>query len=161
MATFEGRPQTEASLRKELAALGIAEGMTLMVHSCLSAIGGVIGGPQTVVRALLCVLGDNGTLAMPAATPQCADPLMWTSPRVPDGWLSEVREHSPLFDVDTTPTTMGAIPEAFRTWPETLRSRHPLESLCSWSSCRGCHQGALMGVLRRGWWSIWKAARSR
>lgn len=31
----------------------------------------------------------------------------------------------------TTPTSMGAIPETFRTWPGTLRSDHPLESVCA------------------------------
>jgi aminoglycoside 3-N-acetyltransferase len=42
-----------------------------------------------------------------------------------------VRNHLPVFDRQTTPTEMGAIPEAFRTWPGTLRSDHPLESVCA------------------------------
>lgn len=85
--------------------------MTLIVHSSLSSIGWVVGGPPTVVEALLDVIGDEGTLIMPAATPQCSD--------------------LPVFDPRTTPTTMGAIPETFRTWPGTSRSRHPLESVCA------------------------------
>ena len=35
------------------------------------------------------------------------------------------------FDPATSPTTLGAIPETFRTWPGTLRSDHPLESVCA------------------------------
>ena len=41
------------------------------------------------------------------------------------------REHLPVFDPLTTPTTMGAIPEAFRTYPGTRRSNHPLVSVCA------------------------------
>jgi len=102
-----------------------------MVHSSLSSLGWVVGGPPTVVRALLEAIGENGTLAMPAATPLCADPATWSALRVPDAWLEEVREHLPVFDPSTTPTTLGAIAETFRTWPGTLRSRHPLESVCA------------------------------
>ncbi len=36
-----------------------------------------------------------------------------------------------VFDPSTTPTTMGAVPEAFRTFPSTRRSVHPLVSVCA------------------------------
>lgn len=101
------------------------------MHSSLRAIGWVLGGAPAVVRALLDAVGADGNLAMPAATPQCADPATWREPRVPEAWLAEVRENLPPFDVRTTPTAMGAIPEAFRNWPGTLRSEHPLESVCA------------------------------
>ena len=126
-----GRPQTETSLRRDLVTIGVTPGMTLLVHSSLRSIGWVVGGPATVVRALLRVLGDRGTLVMPAATPHCTEPATWASPRVPETWLAEVREHLPIFDPRTTPTTRGAICETFRTWPDTLRSNHPVESVCA------------------------------
>ena len=63
---------------------------------------------------LIEALGEDGTLAIPAATPQCAE-----------------LEPLTVFDAETTPTKMGAIAEAFRTWPGTLRSTHPLESVCA------------------------------
>ena len=128
---FEGRPRTESSLRQDLASIGVTPGITLLVHSSLSSIGWVVGGAPTVVRALLHVLGDGGTLVMPASTPHCADPATWSSPRVPEAWRAEVREHLPIFDPRTTPTSRGAICEAFRTWPDTLRSDHPVESICA------------------------------
>lgn len=128
---IDSRPKTGAGLRRDLGAIGVQPGMTLMVHSSLSSIGWVVGGAQTVVRALLDSLGDRGTLAMPAATPQCADPADWSNPKVSNAWLDEVRDHLPLFDSETTPCAMGAIPESFRTWPGTLRSDHPLESVCA------------------------------
>ncbi len=139
--TEPGSPRTESRLREDLATIGVEPEMTLMVHSSLSSIGWVLGGAPTVVRALLHLLGEKGTLVMPAATPQCADPATWTAPAVPDVWLDEVREHLPLFDPRTTPTAMGAIPETFRTWPDTLRSDHPLESVCA----RGADASEIVG----------------
>ncbi len=125
-------PRTERRLMEDLAAMGVEHGMTLMVHSSLSSIGWVVGGAPTVVRALLNSVGDTGTLAMPAATPLCADPATWTAPEVPEEWLEEFQENLPLFDLQTTPTSMGVIPETLRNWPGTQRSEHPLESVCAW-----------------------------
>lgn len=112
---------TEPRLRDDLVALGVAPGDLLTVHSSLSSLGWVEGGAPTVVHALLETLGDEGTLAMPAATPQCAAPP--GADAAPPGL--------PVFDRATTPTRMGAIAEAFRTWPGTVRSAHPLESVCA------------------------------
>ena len=130
-ATLERRPITERTLRRDLTEIGVEQGTTLVVHSSLSAIGWVLGGAPAVVRALLGAVGDDGNLAMPAATPHCADPATWREPKIPEAWIDEVRESLPPFDARTTPTAMGAIPEAFRNWPGTLRSEHPLESVCA------------------------------
>ena len=140
MPEIRGKPKTEVSLVADLAAIGVQRGMTLLVHSSLSSIGWVIGGPSTMVRALITVTGDDGTLAMPAATPHCTDPSTWPGPAVPDEWLEAVRENLPVFDPRTTPTSMGAIPETFRNWPGTLRSNHPSDSVCA----RGDHAPAIV-----------------
>ncbi|HVQ30994.1 MAG TPA: AAC(3) family N-acetyltransferase [Vicinamibacteria bacterium] len=129
--TTERRPVTETTLRRDLEEIGLQSGATVVVHSSLRAIGSVLGGAPTVVRALLASLGDEGTLAMPAATPHCADPSTWREPRIPEALIEEMRENLPPFDPRTTPTAMGAIPETFRNWPGTLRSDHPLESVCA------------------------------
>jgi aminoglycoside 3-N-acetyltransferase len=105
-----------------------------MVHSSLRSMGWVLGGPTTVVRVLLDEIGEEGTLVMPAATPHCSDPADWTDIKVPDIWLEEVRNQLPIFDPKTTPTSLGAIPETFRTWPGTIRSNHPLESICAYGA---------------------------
>ncbi len=126
---YENRPQTKTSLSDDLLAIGIEPGMTLMVHSSLSSIGWVLGGAPTLVESLLGVIGDKGTLVMPTATPNCADPESWDNPIIPDKWIDEVREHLPVFNPNVTPTSMGAIAECFRTWPATSRSNHPLTSI--------------------------------
>ena len=107
---------TKTTLQQDLTNLGIRDGMTLMVHSSLSKIGWTEGGANTVVSALLEIIGPSGTLVMPAASPQLTEQNTDLPPKE-------------FFDQKTTPTTMGAIPEAFRSLPNTLRSNHPLVSV--------------------------------
>ena len=122
---------TPSSLTADFAKLGVQSGMTVMVHSSLGKLGWTVGGPVTVIRALLEVLEPRGTLVMPAESPQMADPANWNDDRVRPQWYDTIREHLPVFDPLTTPTSMGAIPEAFRTYPGTRRSNHPLVSVCA------------------------------
>jgi aminoglycoside 3-N-acetyltransferase len=120
---------TEAELTRDLRSLGVPSGSTLVVHASLSKVGWVADGPKTVLAALIATVGAEGTLVMPAATPACGDPATWAGPEVTEAELERLREHTPVFDLRTTPTTLGAIPETFRTWPDVLRSDHPLESV--------------------------------
>lgn len=124
-------PNTLETLREDFERLGIVPAMTLMVHSSLGKVGWTVGGPVTVIRALLGALGEAGTLVMPAETPYVSDPASWNDKRVKPEWFDVIREHLPVFDPRTTPTTMGAIPEAFRTFPGTRRSNHPMVSVCA------------------------------
>lgn len=122
---------TLPSLVRDLVELGVRPRTIVMVHSSLRQVGWTVGGPVTVIRALLEVLGPEGTLVMPAESPQMSDPADWNDDRVRPEWHDIIREHLPVFDPQTTPTTMGAIAEAFRTYPGTRRSNHPLVSVCA------------------------------
>jgi aminoglycoside 3-N-acetyltransferase len=124
-------PNTINSLCRDLSDMGLKFGSTVMVHSSLGKVGWTVGGPVSVIRALLEVLGPEGTLVMPAESPGVSDPSSWNDERVRADWHETIREHLPVFDPLTTPTTMGAIPEAFRTYPGTLRSNHPMVSVCA------------------------------
>jgi len=102
----------EQRIASDLRRLGLVEGGLVMVHSSLSALGHVPGGPETVVRALLQAVGAEGTLLMPALS------------------YRHVGPNQPTFDVRHTPSNVGAIPEHFRTRPGTVRSIHPTHSVC-------------------------------
>ena len=83
------------SLIEDFRALGIQPGMTLLVHSALSKLGWVCGGPVAVILALEAVLGSTGTLVMPTHSSDLSDPAMWHHPPVPESWWEPIRQTMP------------------------------------------------------------------
>ncbi|WP_078874002.1 aminoglycoside N(3)-acetyltransferase [Streptomyces sp. NRRL S-1868] len=123
---------TRASLVAALRTLGLRPGDTALVHTSLSALGWVCGGAPTVVRALLDVLGDTGTLVVPAHSGDNSDPAEWSAPPVPESWWQPIRDAMPGYDPHTTPTYgVGVVPETVRTWPGAVRSAHPQTSFAA------------------------------
>ncbi len=122
-------PATVTSLVADLRALGVEQGMTVMVHSSLSRLGYVSGGAHAVVIALLQALGEAGTLAMPTHSGDLSDPAGWSKPPIPEAWWEVVRSEMPAYDPGLTPTRwMGSIVECFRHVPGVVRSAHPTVS---------------------------------
>lgn len=123
------KPITVSSISQDLRKLGIMAGDILLVHSSLSSLGWVCGGPQAVILALINALGEDGTLVMPAHSGDWSDPAEWGNPPVPKEWIQVIYENMPAFDPGKTPTRgMGRIAELFRTFPGTIRSDHPQTS---------------------------------
>lgn len=99
---------TKTDLTREFTALGVHPGDTLLVHSSYKSLGGVDGGPQTVIDALLEVLTPDGTLIMPNFNFDFCKGTPW--------------------DVRETPSHMGAITELVRKDPRAERVFHPIYS---------------------------------
>ncbi|MHB8071106.1 MAG: AAC(3) family N-acetyltransferase [Candidatus Cryosericum sp.] len=126
-------PRTRESLAHDLRELGVAAGMTILVHSSLSSLGWVCGGPVALIQALMDVVTDDGTIAMPAMSASNTDPAAWRDPPIPAKWIPVIRANMPAYDPATTPTRgMGFVPEVFRTWPGVVRSAHPNTSFSAW-----------------------------
>ncbi|MBM7644172.1 aminoglycoside 3-N-acetyltransferase [Scopulibacillus daqui] len=126
-------PRTRMNLAEDLCKLGLASGMTVIVHSSMSSIGWVCGGPVAVVQALMDVITPQGTIVMPAQTTHYSDPACWENPPVPTAWHEKIRKEMPAFESEITPTLgMGVIAETFRTFPSVYRSNHPAYSFAAW-----------------------------
>jgi aminoglycoside 3-N-acetyltransferase len=111
----QGNIVTETDIRNKLSGLGINSGDTIMLHSSLSKIGYVDGGAQTVINALRTIVGETGTIMMPAF------------PGV--GFNYDYLKTSPVFSLDNSPSKMGVITETFRKLPGVKRSLHPTDSV--------------------------------
>jgi aminoglycoside 3-N-acetyltransferase len=96
----------------------------VMVHCRMSALGHVVGGAETVVRALLDALGPDGTLVAYTGwqdePPDDLDALDEQTRRI------YVEEH-PAYDprVALSRRDHGRVPEILRTWPGARHSGHP------------------------------------
>jgi aminoglycoside 3-N-acetyltransferase len=118
-----GRAQLATQLRR----LGLSEGAVAMVHTRMSALGRVIGGSETVVRALLDAIGPHGTLMAYASWAE----HVYSA----EDWPAEHREAyvatPPVFDAATAEVdrAYGRIPERVRTWPGARRTAHPEASV--------------------------------
>lgn len=124
---------TNHSLKEDFKKIGLKPGMTVIVHSSLSSIGWVCGAQITVAQALMETVTADGTVVMPAQSTNNSDPMYWENPPVPQEWWDGIRESMPAYNPDVTPTFgMGRIAEAFRTFPNTVRSPHPSCSFAAW-----------------------------
>ncbi|MET7457598.1 AAC(3) family N-acetyltransferase [Streptomyces sp. NPDC005574] len=123
---------TRGTMAAQLRELGVRPGETLLVHSSLSSLGWVCGGPVAVVRALLDALAPGGTLVVPTQTGDLSDPALWANPAVPEEWWTTIRTAMPPYDPLVTPSRgVGVLPETVRTWPGALRSAHPQTSFAA------------------------------
>jgi aminoglycoside 3-N-acetyltransferase len=110
---------SKEGLKRQLEKIGIIEGDTVLVHSAMSKIGFVDGGPKTIVDALLETVGPTGHILMPNSP----------NARFQLDYIQEIES----FDVLNDKSKLGAISENFRLHEKAVRSWHPTEPV----SCIG------------------------
>lgn len=106
---------SKEKLREHFVALGVREGMSLLTHSSLKRTGPIEGGPNTIIDVLLELLGAEGTLMMSTVS-------------------GGVTPGQPMFHVDHTPSTVGALSNIFRKREGVLRSLHPVHSIAAFGA---------------------------
>lgn len=107
---------TQADILAALRDLGVAPGVGLMVHSSLKSFGYVEGGAAAVIAALMEAVTPAGTLLLPT--------FNHGVPFEPGG--------PGYFHPQETPTTNGAIPDAFWRLPGVYRSLNPTHPFAAW-----------------------------
>lgn len=117
------RPVRRSELGAAVRALGVHHGDVLCVHASLSSLGWVVGGAETVVRALLDCVGSMGTLAAVASW----NDIPFRLPQWPAEWRQAYLEEMPGFDAEHSEAnpSYGRVPERLRTWPGAHKSIHP------------------------------------
>jgi len=122
-AIRELQPVRQSELIAGIRGLGLPEGSLVMAHASLSSLGWVVGGPETVVRALLDVVGRSGTLAVVASW----DDIPFRLARWPLAWQDAYQDEMPGFDPEHSEANReyGRLPERLRTWPGARKSAHP------------------------------------
>ncbi|GFH37119.1 aminoglycoside N(3)-acetyltransferase [Streptomyces pacificus] len=120
------------ALARQLTELGLRRGETVLVHA---GIGGT-GMDAAVLRdALLKAVGGEGTLVVPAFTPENSDTSTAHLRRVAGMTPTQAaafRAMMPAFDAAVTPSTgMGRLAESVRTARGAVRSTHPQTSFAA------------------------------
>lgn len=99
--------------RQDLSRLGIQKGDIVLVHSSMKALG-TKRKPEEIIEDMEAVLGEEGTLLMPALT------------------HDNVNAENPVFDSEKTEPCVGLLPSVFWKMPDVLRSLNPTHSVCAW-----------------------------
>lgn len=117
----------------ELKRMGLKTNDVVMVHTSLKNMGYVCGGAQTIIEALIEIVGVEGTIMMPTQSWKNLDPVEGVHWEADESEWQRIRDNWPAYDKNITPTnTMGAVAEMFRKWPGSIRSDHPARSVCAW-----------------------------
>lgn len=123
---------TRDDIAAGLSALGLGKGMAVEVHSALSSLGWVSGGPETVIAALMDVVGPEGALLMSAYPVTPALPL--TEEEMSRGMEWKVR----ILEDPHERSGMGLIVDTFRKRPDISMGKG-LHRVCAWGRDASLH----------------------
>jgi aminoglycoside 3-N-acetyltransferase len=113
------KPISKEEIVNGLIELGIQKGDVVFVHSSLSKFGNVINGPKTIIDALLEVIGEQGTLAMPGFNIQVSM----------KNTLEMMEKGDVIYNYKTSAPTTGIICKIFKTDYNPEISIHPTHSV--------------------------------
>lgn len=97
-------------IKEDLKSIGLCPGDSVLVHSSFKSMGQVEGGIQTLIDAILDVIGPSGTLLVPTLS------------------YESVTADNPIFNYNESPSCVGAISEYVRHLDGAKRSIHPTHS---------------------------------
>ncbi|GAB3766543.1 aminoglycoside 3-N-acetyltransferase [Spirosoma pomorum] len=114
---------TRRLLSQHIRALGVQQGDAVMVHAGMRGIGPLINGPDTLIGALIDVLGPDGTLLCYVNWDQQYEDALDERGRLPDSLKPDIPPFDPVRS--RASRDHGAFAEFVRTTPGAERSKNP------------------------------------
>jgi aminoglycoside 3-N-acetyltransferase len=121
-------------LARDLRALGIRDGQSMLVHASLRSLGWVEGGASTVVAALRGAVGASGNVVAFTGTEENSSTSRAHLSRIAGMNADEVaqfRNRMTAFERERTPSGSGRLAEELRMTPGAVRSAHPQSSFAA------------------------------
>ncbi|WP_218509427.1 AAC(3) family N-acetyltransferase [Variovorax sp. dw_308] len=128
------KPITLPALSEAIREHGVARGDILIVHSSMQSLAPTGATPGEIIDLLLDVVGDDGTLVMPAI------PKYREAPIGTERISQDLSQSVWTYDVQRTPPWTGALPHKLMKRPGAVRSRFPLNTVVAF----GQHARAMM-----------------
>ena len=117
---------SKAELIEIFRSVGVTSGMIIELHIAMSKLGHVIGGAQTVIDALLEILGYNGTLIMAMQCAENSEPSLFINPPLNFALYQKYRNTYPVFNPKDSETYhMGRVLGNLRRREKAVFSSHP------------------------------------
>lgn len=110
---------TQELISKDLERIGVSHGDHLALGLSFESIAYVKGGPQAFIDTLIKVVGSGGTIMVPTFT------RFFHLSEIESGKVNYV------FDYKSTPGYTGIVPETLRKREDSIRSRHPTNSVAA------------------------------
>ena len=105
----------ENDLVLKLQEMGVKRGCVVCIHSSMKEFFNYTGTAQDLIRKIMDVISDEGTLIMPS---------------FPQNSLREKNDY--VFDPTNDATGAGYLAETFRKFPNVRRSKNVQHSVCAW-----------------------------
>lgn len=100
--------------------MGMQKGSIVFIHSSMTEFYNYTGTAEELIQKMIDVIGQEGTLLMPAY------------PKNLNSLLKETNLENVSFDVNNTPSGAGYLSEVFRKWPGVKRSINIQHSVCAY-----------------------------
>ena len=124
---------TKEELMKELRLIGLSRGMVLLVEADSERLPYMVGGEQALIEALMETVGYEGTLIVPAFTPELLDPASISDCPFPYSSWEDIRRNAlPYQPKLSIPVYGDPFVRQFLRNEGVVRSNHPLYSFAAW-----------------------------
>ena len=134
---------TKTDIIKGLLDLGVKAGDEIEVHSALSSFGYVDGGAETVISALKEVVGEQGSIFMPALRLSKELPLTEQDKEL--GITTKIR----ILPENCERSAMGLIADTFRKMPDT-RTNEGIFRISAWGKSANEVKDGLQHIIHNG-----------